>query len=108
MMDISELTYETFAPLQGDRFRLNVPEYANIAAELIEVECLSNPNRNNEDAPKTNPSFCLVFRFPLDGPNFDQGRFPLQHDTLGDLELFLTPIQPDEHGRNYEAVFNRM
>ncbi|MEM8639510.1 MAG: hypothetical protein AAGG51_11955 [Cyanobacteria bacterium P01_G01_bin.54] len=106
-MDVSELTYETFAPLQGDRFRLNVAEYANIEAELTAVECLPSSGQNSELAPESNPSFYLVFRFPADGPNFNQGVFPLQHDTLGNLEIFLVPIKPDEQGRNYEAVFNR-
>ena len=32
--------------------------------------------------------------------------YPLEHEQLGVLELFLVPIGPDEKGMRYEAVFN--
>ena len=48
--------------------------------------------------------FSLVFR----GPNTDtpvQKVYMLQLAELGQLELFLVPIGPDETGMLYEAVF---
>jgi hypothetical protein len=34
--------------------------------------------------------------------------FPLKHDAIGELDLFLVPVGQDETGTFYEAVFNRL
>lgn len=31
--------------------------------------------------------------------------YRIKHDTLGDMELFIVPVGPDEEGMCYEAVF---
>jgi hypothetical protein len=50
-------------------------------------------------------SFSAVFR---GAPDFQvpQRIWRLEHDRLGELDLFLVPIGPDEHGSRFEAVFN--
>jgi hypothetical protein len=45
-----------------------------------------------------------VFRAPLAAVAV-QRIYPLDHETLGSLELFLVPIGPDERGLLYEAIF---
>jgi hypothetical protein len=32
----------------------------------------------------------------------------MEHDSIGDFELFLVPIARDDSGTYYEAVFNRL
>ena len=34
--------------------------------------------------------------------------YPMQHDSIGEFDLFLVPIGQDETGTFYEAVFNRL
>ena len=48
--------------------------------------------------------FSLLFRGPADRP-LEQGIHPLDHTDMGRLEIFLVPMQPDDEGPLYEAVF---
>lgn len=50
-------------------------------------------------------AFSVVFR----GDSklaLDQQIYRIKHDTLGDMELFIVPIGPDDKGMCYEAVFS--
>lgn len=49
--------------------------------------------------------FALVFRAPVDAPP-EQGMYPMEHEVLGNFEIFLVPFAKDESGLYYEAVFN--
>ncbi len=51
--------------------------------------------------------FSLLFQAPVDAPN-EQLLRTLQHQSLGELEIFLVPIKKNADGLFYEAVFNRM
>ena len=50
--------------------------------------------------------FSLEFQGPKDEV-LDQGTFELTHETLGTFALFMTPVEENERGRVYQAVFNR-
>ena len=50
------------------------------------------------------PMISLVWRGPVDKV-LDQGTYTVSHPDIGDLQLFLVTIGPDEHGMRYEAVF---
>src|SRR5438132_12890324 len=59
---------------------------------------------------KTGPqqeSFSIFFCCP-DERILPQRIYPLEHEVMGKLELFLVPIKKDEQGVHYEAVFNRI
>ena len=50
-------------------------------------------------------TFSIVFR----GDNsriLEQQIYRISNATLGELELFIVPIGPDEQGMRYEAVFS--
>lgn len=47
----------------------------------------------------------LTFLAPLDAPP-KQGIYRLQHGELGSMELFIVPVQRDDKGIYFEAVFN--
>jgi hypothetical protein len=68
-------------------------------SELIDVDEPEPAGAGALRAP-----FSLVFRGPLE-PLLPQGIHRLEHDALGELDLFLVPIGPDEAGTRYEAVF---
>ncbi len=80
-----------------------------LALELIEVTAA--PPRDSADAARRAAAgiriepFILVFRGPRDR-TLAQGTRALVHPALGELEIFLVPLQPDALGPRYEAVFN--
>ncbi len=92
------LMQQHFEPLLHHRFTLCVDENASFEVELIEVQAL--PKRGAAREP-----FSLIFR----GPSaffVPQRIYTLQHETLGNQELFLVPIGPDAVGHRYQAIFN--
>ena len=94
---VQTLTVETFAELVGDRFALGGPD-STLELELIEANPLgARPGRGR--AP-----FSVLFRGPL-APVMPQRIYPLVHETLGSLELFIVPIGPRDGGMVYEAIF---
>ena len=93
---LASLTAEDFRPLVGTRFRVGA---GPIASELIEVNEL-----DGTAGPGLRSPFSLVFRGPLE-PFVPQGIYRLEHGQLGELDLFLVPIGPDQAGMRYEAVF---
>lgn len=52
-------------------------------------------------------AFSLLFRAPLEMPPF-QNMFHLEHEKLGDMDLFLVPVRKKEDCLVFEAVFNRL
>jgi Domain of unknown function (DUF6916) len=90
-------TVETFAPLVGEAFALEVAPGSAVEARLAEAT-----GRDLPGAPR--PPFSLVFTAPVD-PMLPQGSRRLEHPSLGAFELFLVPIGRDERGVHYEAVF---
>ena len=52
-------------------------------------------------------SFSILFRAPADVPAF-QNIYRLDNETLGEMDLFLVPVNRDEAGVYFEAVFNHL
>jgi hypothetical protein len=49
-------------------------------------------------------AFSLIFVAPK-GPWLPQAVYPVQHPTLGTLEIFLVPVGPAQGGNGYQAIF---
>ena len=94
MLDLATLTPEQFDPLIGSRFAVN--GIADVL-ELLEVNRLQSPSSRVQ-------SFSLLFTSR--SHRLLQDTFRVVHADLGELEIFLVPIQPDARGALYEAVFN--
>jgi len=90
---LEDLTVEDFRPRLHDSFRISPPDGAAFDVELVEVTEI--PGDPGGRAP-----FSLVFK---GGPNppVEQRIYSVEHDKLGELDLFLVPIAVDR----YEAVF---
>ena len=95
---LESLTIDTFAGRIGERFRIVFEPESASDAELVEATQLSPP------AGERRAPFSLVFRVDSGEPH-EQRIYPVQHDELGELELFLVPITAGEDGVRYEAVF---
>jgi hypothetical protein len=90
---LEKLTVDDFRPLQGERFRVTPDGAAAFEVELVEVTEI--PREPGGRAP-----FSLVFRGGP-SPPLEQRIYRVEHDELGELDIFLVPIAPDE----YQAVF---
>ena len=81
------------------KFRIRVSDTDTVEAELTDVsEHLLSPRQER---------FSVVFRTPNE-IFLGQGMRPFEHDEMGAFDLFLVPIERDDEGTYYEAVFNRM
>ena len=89
MSDLNNLTASDFEALRGQLFRIADA----FVAELVEV---------TEMAPESagRVPFSLVFEGGP-SPPLPQAIYPVQHERLGAMEIFLVPIASDR----YEAVF---
>ena len=86
----------------GHKFRLRL-ESGVRTLELIEAV---GRHGQLEDESR---NFSLLFRDSESSvdSHLDQSTYQLDHDSLGELQIFLVPVGPgsDEQGINYEAVF---
>ena len=90
---LEDLTVDHFRPLLHDSFRIAPEEAPAFEVELVEVTEI--PRDPGGRAP-----FSLVFE---GGPNppLEQAIYRVEHDELGELDIFLVPIAVDQ----YQAVF---
>jgi len=93
------LTKTMFEENLNTRFWLLSESLEPYAMDLIELT-------NGYSSPRQE-QFSLHFRGDRNKV-FPQGIYPMKHDSIGDLDLFLVPIGRDESGTFYEAVFNRL
>lgn len=93
------LTRENFAGCLGEIFHLcpDHPEGFDLVIELVSELKTGNGQE----------SFTVYFRGPSEkwAP---QATYPLAHERLGRMEIFLVPVERDEKGVLYEALFNRL
>ncbi len=98
---LEDLTIDTFTGLGEQRFELLAGD-AVFPLELVESKALSDQS----GSPHSNRiPFSLLFRGAPD-LHLPQQIHHLRHPELGELDVFLVPIQPDAGGSLYEAVFN--
>ncbi len=101
--DLATLTSETFLPLVGQPFCLH--HSADFDASLTLTAVREWGPEPGADSRLTRRPFTLTFSGPVEW-SFQQGTVLLQHPAIGDLEIFMVPIQPNAQGRLYEAVFS--
>lgn len=94
------LTFTTFNPLVGQKFRVSSGNHDEEKLELIEVNAL--PVQDN--APRQEP-FSLVFRGDK-ACGLWQGSVQLEHASIGSTDFFLVPIGEDDKGMYFQALFN--
>ena len=99
-----ELVSGTFSPHVGDAFE--VEPAAGEPFEVVLSSCEETPYGSPEqwkDAIERIP-FSLLFHALGAERSGPQGIYTVRHADLGELELFLVPLGPDERGMRYEAV----
>ncbi|PLY01012.1 MAG: hypothetical protein C0623_06370 [Desulfuromonas sp.] len=90
-----------FEPHLGELFQLGSDDAALLQVKLVEVNSLGSKPQENE----LREPFSLVFKDEQE-ESLPQGIYALNHEKLGQLDIFLVPIGPArEDGFLYEAVF---
>lgn len=100
MLDLRNVTYETFEPCLDQPFRIWRGDIEPLTVTLAEVTRLGvfDPKRTDRQ------SFALLFLGPME-PILSQTTYVLDHEGLGALEMFLVPLGPNHRGMRYEAIF---
>lgn len=95
---IENLTKEMFAESVNTKFRVDTTQSEAVEVELVQlIEGVSTP---------THEQFSLMFHGPQ--THFlPQMTYHVEHDRLGEFDLFLVPVGRAQDGFQYEAVFNR-
>jgi hypothetical protein len=101
MNNLERLTKGDFDPHVGDEFELELGADATLSLELVAADALSSGTVEHANrAP-----FSLTFRSPGERRHAPQRIYTVRHGELGEMEVFLVPIGPDEGGMRYEAIF---
>lgn len=102
---LETFTCQTFAPLLGGTFRIHADAEHSVEVELIEaVETGDSVVQATSQEQVRRAPFSLVFRGPR-SIVLPQQIYRMEHGQLGDFELFLVPIGPDQAGMRYQAIF---
>lgn len=95
---LQNLTKENWSPHLNQEFRVGTADTEPLSMTLVEVTGLS-------DKPgQARQPFSIV----LSGPGdivLNQAIYTVQHQALGDLDIFLVPLGPKGEHMLYEAVF---
>lgn len=90
-------TKEAFDEHLNSKFRIPLGSDNAVDLELIEVvENVSTPEHEQ---------FSLFFRGPLEY-FFPQHIYHIEHDKMGEMDIFIVPVGKEQDGFRYEAVFN--
>jgi hypothetical protein len=93
-----EITHESFESIVGETVDLQAGETGFQA----DVEAVSLLRQNTEQERQP---FSVVLQ-SHDAKNHGQQMYQLSHPSLGDLNLFLVPVEAAERGIVYEIIFN--
>jgi hypothetical protein len=96
---LETLTYDQMKALVGSTFHI-VDSEKTADLQLVTAAKVME----SEAAKLKRNAFSLFFLGPHE-PFFEQRIYPLDHETLGRMELFIVPVGHDQHGILYEAVF---
>jgi hypothetical protein len=100
---LDRLNVDDFAPLVGDLFAVHA-DSLRLDLELLEATTYA-PGVPAVDESGARSGFTLSFGGPAE-PVLAQQIVPLEHATLGKLDVFLVPVASDGSQTRYEAVFN--
>jgi len=98
---VDALALSDFEPFVGTTFGLEPDGGPRLELVLISATRIPGAGRPPSDDGRP---FSLLFRGPVDRP-LDQGTHELAHRGMGKVVIFLVPMQPDDEGPIYEAVF---
>ena len=97
----ASLTEKEFSQHVNTKFRANLDADNGVDLELVEVK--GYMSRHNEQTGMER--FSVYFQGPGE-PYLPQKSYTVQHDQMGEFEIFIVPIAKTDAGFRYESVFN--
>ena len=94
----NRLTHEGLIENLNTKFYVSADGKRIVDLDLAEV--------SERKVGATQEQFSLLFRGPRE-PFLTQGIRSLEHEKLGESDIFLVPVREDAEHYYYEAVFNR-
>jgi hypothetical protein len=94
------LTEKEFSQHLNSKFQVKLQDQM-VELELVEVKGYL-PQENEQSGMER---FSVFFNGPGNA-RLPQRVYLLEHERMGEFEIFLVPISGDEKGFRYEAVFN--
>jgi hypothetical protein len=94
------LTEEEFSQHVKTAFQVKFND-GQLELELDEVRGYRNKAVEREGMER----FSVYFQGPSE-THLPQQVYQMQHDQMGEFEIFLVPVSQNERGFRYEAVFN--
>lgn len=94
--DLATLKIDDFAPHCDTAFGIQTPG-GEMPLTLVKVAPAGASGR-------AGGAFALTFVAPQ-GPWLPQGTYPVNHPSLGTMEIFLVPTGPLQGGNGYHATF---
>jgi hypothetical protein len=103
---LDQLTVTDFVAHVNTSFRVLLGSGDVLDLELIEAKTIGESRRPDSPGIRQH-AFSLIFWGPRDRM-LPQRIYPVEHPTLGALDIFLVPLGPegDSQGLHYQAVFN--
>ena len=99
-MEIEELKEEVFAQ------HLNTTFYIPFDDKRVELELVKVAgDKSSMDKIKGMERFALYFQGPVD-LYLPQHTYRMEHDALGQLDIFIVPVGVKDKRYQYEAVFS--
>jgi hypothetical protein len=95
---LDKLNAKIFSEQLHTQFKLKLAGAGPMMLELVEV-------KDSDPSPQIE-LFSLHFRGPS-APRLPQSIHRLEHDKLGEFEIFLTAVGAERQGIVYESVFHR-
>jgi L-ascorbate metabolism protein UlaG (beta-lactamase superfamily) len=96
-----KLTEEAFTQQLHTKFRVRLGEEREAELELDEVKPFPTLTHSRSDVER----FSLYFYGPGD-IFLQQMTYRLEHEQMGEMDIFLVPVGQDARGFRYEAVFS--
>ena len=95
-----EFGFDSFSSCLQQAFRLRVDDSQSL--DLILVKAEQHDGQNEDHRAER---FSLLFQGPP-GIVLPQRMYRLNHERLGEFDLFIVPVEADDEGVRYEAVFS--
>lgn len=90
-------THDAFRRQLNSSFRVHYAPEHSCALVLVQVSDLTSSAHGE--------TFSILLRGPLT-PQLPQSLYKFDHVEMGELDLFIVPVERDQNGLYYEAVFN--
>ena len=95
------LTANEFSKHVNTNFRATLDVETQADLELVDLKTYTSKHEEQDGMER----FSVYFTGPAD-PHLPQKLYAIQHDEMGEFEMFLVPLSRNENGSRYEAVFN--